>query len=488
MNRRQLLELAQSASIYLFAGKIFFGQKVLAQTREAFLRADGPSFMSTLPAFDGAFVFDVNSLKLYSRDFGLNFSAKPQGILKPANSKDIQKMALYCNSRNIPLTARGGGGSAYGQSQIQNGILIDTTTLKKAQWISNNSVSLDVGLIWKEVTDFTLKKKMIPPVLPDTLATTVGGLLSAGGIGETSYNLGSLADHVFEIEVVTLSGEIKMASISQNADLFYSALGGMGQTCIITQVKLNLMRAPDNVKTLEYSYDFEDPQLFLDMVNFQSREPQGALGGHFVRPESGSSRWQYQLHATFWGRDSAAWIQQMRGKLVETKIRKFDEYINRNTQSWIDAVKSGALEWPRPYLSFFMPIQTGPATLKHLFKSSEALLGVSKFYLAPVAKGNFKRPFLSLPQSENILHFRLYKVFKEKPGSPDHLKALRSNEFDLIPRILNNGGTVYLPFAKPLTDQEVAKQYPQRLLQTFAQLKNHYDRKLLLNQGAGIFN
>lgn len=258
----------------------------MAQTRETFEKSDLPNFISSLPQFDGAFLLDLNTLKLFSRDFGLNISARPQGVLKPANAKDIQKMAIYCNSRNVPLTVRGGGGSAYGQAQIQNGIIIDTTTLKKAQWISNDSVALDVGLIWKEVTDFTLKKKMIPPVLPDTLATTVGGLLSAGGIGETSYNLGSMADHVFEIQVVTLSGEIKTASPKLNADLFYSALGGMGQTCIITQVKMKLMRAPDSVKTLEYTYDFEDPQLFQDMVNFQSREPQGALGGHFVRPES----------------------------------------------------------------------------------------------------------------------------------------------------------------------------------------------------------
>lgn len=487
MKRRDFLNLSQSAAIYLIGGKVFFGELVSAQTRRAIQESEAGSFLTSLPHFDGVFLFDSSTLNQYSRDFGLNVSYRPQGILKPNSVTDIQKMVAYCSARGIPLTIRGGGGAAYGQSQVQNGIIIDTTTMKKARWISNNEVSLEAGLIWKEVLDFTIQKKMTPPVLPDTLVTTVGGLSSAGGIGETSFNLGAIVDHVTEVDVVTMGGELRTCSPTQNTDLFYAALGGMGQCGILVRLTLRLMRAPASVRTLPFVYEVENPLLVRDLDLILRLESQGAVAGHF-RKLPDVTRMQYQLDASFWGRDSAPWIESLAVKPGPIKTWSFYDYANRNTKNWLEAVAAGGLNLPRPYLSFYMPMEMAQATIEYLFGKNESLVGVSRIYMAPLIRKNFKRPFLSLPKSDKIMHFRLYKVIQGKPGSQDHLTALRANEMDLLPRILNNGGTVYLPFAPLLKRDQILKQYDSRVLQSFGNLKQHYDRRVLLNRSVGLFN
>ena len=56
-----------------------------------------------------------------------------------------------------------------------------------------------------------LLQKLTVPVIADTFLS-VGGTISTGGFGVTTYNLGLQVDHVQELEVVTGDGQILTCS------------------------------------------------------------------------------------------------------------------------------------------------------------------------------------------------------------------------------------------------------------------------------------
>ena len=85
------------------------------------------------------------------------------------------------------------------------------------------------GALWGAVAESALAQLRTPPVLPDAMMLTVGGTLSVGGMGETSYRLGAQVDHALELDVVTGAGEFVTCSHEQSGELFNMVLAGLGQ-------------------------------------------------------------------------------------------------------------------------------------------------------------------------------------------------------------------------------------------------------------------
>jgi cytokinin dehydrogenase len=486
ISRRDFLKLSSQYSILIVGGQTFFGQTASAQLKQNFRGSALDLFIKELPKFDGVFLIDEATVSSFSKDFGLNVVKRPFGILRPANTQDIQRISAYCNKAKTALTVRGTGGAAYGQTQIQDGIIIDTTSLKKVSWASATTVAMDPGLIWQEVLDFTIQRKLTPPVLPDTIVTSVGGKASVGGIGETSYNLGSMADYIIGLEIVTAQGELKACSSNNNSDLFFAALGGMGQCGIIVRVIMQLMPAPDVVSTVQFTYDLGETEYFKDIDFLSKAIQQGAIGGHFV--QTPQQLFQYQLDVSFWGHDnSEQWIKKISGRASPIKKWSFYDYANRNTKGWYDGVAKGGLNLARPYLSFFVPQQQAAQISQYLFSHPVSILGAAKVYMAPMQRSAFKRPLFSLPRASELMHFRIYRVVRNGNNGPDHQQMLKSNTLDLIPRILNSGGTVYLPFSPLLEQRQLFQQFGLPLYTAFKKIKTLHDPASIFNRGAGIF-
>jgi hypothetical protein len=74
----------------------------------------------------------------------------------------------------------------------------------------------------------------------------VGGTLSVGGVGETSYRLGAQVDHVSEMDVVTGKGNLVTSAPERQSELFHSMSAGMGQRGFITRAQLRLLSTPKN--------------------------------------------------------------------------------------------------------------------------------------------------------------------------------------------------------------------------------------------------
>lgn len=492
IDRRTLLKLAGSSLVYLVGAKVSFGAALAEGAVARFAASPARRLADELPPLDGVFLFDPVACREIAVDFGHFVHKIPLGILKPASALDIQKIVAYANRNRIPVVMRGTGGAAYGQTQVEQGIVIDSSSLQSIAWAEEDVLALEPGVIWKDAVDFAIQKGKVPAVLPDTMVISVGGTLNTGGYGETTYRHGFQVDHVVDLEVVTGAGELLTCSATQNPELFASVLGGMGQVALITRAKFRVMDAPAKVYSREFKYAGADVQTYLeDCFRFAELEPRGAISVHLNRAADGKT-FNAVLTTHDWSSvDRAqppAWLGQMRGQTDGTvKERSYHQYAHRNTQSWQDGVQNGSAALPHPYLSWFTPYEHAREILEYVLQSPSANLGAAKIVLFPTIHAHATRPFPAMPAGERSAHLRIYRIVRNGEGGADHLKMLDSNLTELLPLIQRRGGTVYLPFCPLLDEAQRLRQFGAERLSAFAGAKRAYDPNAILTPGAGLF-
>jgi FAD/FMN-containing dehydrogenase len=106
-------------------------------------------------------------------------------------------------------------------------VVIDSSNLNAVRIVKSGTggtAEIGPGSKWHPVLMAANAQKLTVPVIADTFLS-VGGTISTGGFGVTTYNLGLQVDHVQELEVVTGNGEIITCSDERNGDLS-NAIGG----------------------------------------------------------------------------------------------------------------------------------------------------------------------------------------------------------------------------------------------------------------------
>lgn len=487
ISRRELLKLGASSLIFVVAGQVFFGRKVSAEAMRRFHDLDIIQLIKDMPKFDGLFTIETNVLNLFADDFGHYIHQMPLGVLKPANDIDIQKMAEFCLEKKIKLTMRGMGGSAYGQSQQLEGIIIDSSSMKNMLWLSQDLVQIEPGATWKDVLDFTIQSNRTPYILPDTLVTTVGGHANAGGVGDSSYSFGSMVDHIVEFDLVTMEGIPLTCNEDLNTDVFHAALGTMGQLGFITRIVLRTMAAPQKVYLRQFRYDGLDYRYLNDLQMIASNEVYGALDGQLVRNEDGRT-FSYILNVTHWGEAEPQWLQKMSvPQADDVDTSSFYDYAHRNSEAWRRAVEKGNIKKPHPYLSFFIPFEKSAEMAEYLQKNDFANLGMNQFKMILLANQNFTRPLFKFSEQGWTTHFRLNRTAMQGEGSAQHLEMLKTNQEVLLPKIFEMGGKVHLPWSPLLNEAQKSAQFGAVELEALRVLKRRYDIENLVNVGAGLF-
>lgn len=130
-------------------------------------------------------------------DFGHVVGSRPLGVFSPPSVAALCEFVAVAGPRGLPVSARGGGYSVYGQGQAEGGYVVDLGALNEVRCTpAARTVTAGAGARWSEVVRAALAEGLTPPVLPDHLGGSVGGLLSTGGLGGSSHRHGLVADHV----------------------------------------------------------------------------------------------------------------------------------------------------------------------------------------------------------------------------------------------------------------------------------------------------
>ncbi len=154
--------------------------------------ADTPTI--SIPHLDGVLLTDAASLAAAADDFGHVVHHTPIAVLQPGSVQDVVRAVRFCFEHRIQIVARGQGHSTGGQSQVQGGLVIDSSTLNAIEHIGANYVQVQAGVRWIDLIAKTIPLGLQPPLLTGFTGLSVGGTLSMGGIGATSFKVGAQVD------------------------------------------------------------------------------------------------------------------------------------------------------------------------------------------------------------------------------------------------------------------------------------------------------
>lgn len=472
----------------LASGALVIGLDPLTGTWVTKASASEP--LRNMPRLDGRLRIDSSARWEGADDFGHLVHRHPVAVLEPGTVSDIAVMLRYCREHGLPVAARGQGHSTNGQAQVSRGLVVDMGTLRDIQVRDGHAV-VQAGARWSEVLHATLPRGLTPPVLTDYLELSVGGTLSAGGVGGATHHHGAQVDSVVELEVVTGTGERTVCSPSRRADLFHAVRAGLGQCAIITRATIRLVPAPSSVRRYQLYY----PSLAALTADQRRVVRDGRFGfmeGQVQAAADGSGEWRYLLEAVAFRQsstppDDAALLGDLtyeRGTQEIDDLSYFD-FLNRLAPS-VEYLKSIG-EWarPHPWWNVFLPDTAADAFVTSVIADlTPADIGASGVILLyPVRRSLLHAPMPRVPDQELVFLFALLKT--ASPGAADPSAMVEANRA-LYRRVQALGGTQYPVGSIPTTHDDWRKHFGP-VWPSLAAAKHRYDPGGILAPGQGIF-
>jgi FAD/FMN-containing dehydrogenase len=157
-------------------------------------------------------------------------------LQKPTSNKEIS--AIQSTMSNVIPR---GAGRSYGDAALAN----QTVSLMRMNGTirldsENGVITCQAGKMLNEILDEIVPKGFFLPVTPGTKYVTVGGAIAADIHGKNHHIDGCFSNHLTSFELMLANGEIKTCSRTENNDLFWATVGGMGLTGFILEAAFKL--------------------------------------------------------------------------------------------------------------------------------------------------------------------------------------------------------------------------------------------------------
>ena len=150
---------------------------------------------------------------------------------------DFQKTMEFVRDHNIRLTIRNTGHDYNGKATGAGAIGIWTHHIKSMDSFrytstayTGHAIKMGAGVQTEEAYQYAHSLGLVIVGAISPTVGVVGGYTQGGGHGPLASRFGLAADQALEWEVVTASGQLLIASRSQNADLYWALSGGGGGT------------------------------------------------------------------------------------------------------------------------------------------------------------------------------------------------------------------------------------------------------------------
>lgn len=178
----------------------------------------------------------------YNKNFNGRWQYLPKYIAVCKTSLGVQYAVLLAQQQHLPIAIKSGGHSFEGFSTNDGGMVINVSTMKKMEWINQDTVKIESGCMLQEIhNELFSKKKVIPAGSCGTVG--ISGLTLGGGYGFFSRKYGLTCDQVLDMEIVTADGKIIQASTDK--DLFWALKGGgNGNFGVVTSITFQTQAMP----------------------------------------------------------------------------------------------------------------------------------------------------------------------------------------------------------------------------------------------------
>lgn len=392
---------------------------------------------------------DEHSLVLFSDDFGHLMQSKPSVVCVPQTDIILQKVIRYAHENNLPVTIRGNGMSQSGQSlSAPGGLVIHMAKLNSIGFQDDKSIWVDANTTWASLIDSSLTRKKIPLVIPYNCELSVAGVISAGGVGASSFRYGSVTAHVLELEVITADSERQF--VDANSPLFHACLGGQGRFGVISKARIQLRPCGKNVRTFFMTYldkelclhDLKEFKCHADYIEFFCSP---SIQGAKLSPKGRLpfAQWLYALHVSVEYEETAPELCDVNADADPWKIHHIQDetmhsYLHRHDTRFNSMKFTGQWELQHLWYECFVSAELLMPTLDDLL-ASLPLHYATVVQIVPIQ--NVKaRGFFMLPDSEEIFAVMILNPGLPKSLIPSCMEAIKG----LDARFLTKGGKRYL--------------------------------------------
>jgi FAD/FMN-containing dehydrogenase len=200
---------------------------------------------SVLDAFKASLRGDLISPNDSSYDEGRKvynamIDRRPGLIAYCVDVADVITSVNFARDNNLDLAVRGGGHNGGGLGIVDDGLVIDLSSMKGVRVDPEaRTARVAGGSLWGEVDHATHAFGLATP--SGIISTTgVGGLTLGGGIGHLTRKAGLTIDNLLEVDMVLADGSFVTASANKNTDLFWAVRGGGGNFGVVTSFLFRL--------------------------------------------------------------------------------------------------------------------------------------------------------------------------------------------------------------------------------------------------------
>jgi FAD/FMN-containing dehydrogenase len=224
-------------------------------------------------------------------DYGRIHFRIPKESQSPANPTELAELLRQKSAKGESVTIRNTGHSTNGQT-LTNAVQVGLSRLTSVRFFEERrAIVAGAGASWDAVIQAARFPSYSPAVFPNNPGQLirVGGTASVGGVGLYCSRFGGFWNHVSQLKLVTMRGEIIECSREENAELFRFALGGYGRIGVIAEVTIDVVPSKSKVLALVLAY-FNDSTFEKDLTKAVS-DPRF----HVVAAQRDLSGWEARV-------------------------------------------------------------------------------------------------------------------------------------------------------------------------------------------------
>jgi FAD/FMN-containing dehydrogenase len=165
---------------------------------------------------------------------------RPRIIARCADVADVIAAVNFGRDNDLLIAIRGGGHNGPGLASVDDGIVIDLSTMKGVHVDpAARTARAGAGCTQGDVDHATHAFGLAVPA--GIISTTgIAGLTLSGGHGYLSRKYGLTIDNLIEADVVLADGTFVTTSKENNSDLFWALRGGGGNFGVVTSFLFQL--------------------------------------------------------------------------------------------------------------------------------------------------------------------------------------------------------------------------------------------------------
>lgn len=170
---------------------------------------------------------------------GFGMACRADGyVFQPKTVDEIREVFDMARAVGRKVVLRGAGRSYGDASILPEGLVLDLTQMRHfISWDDKTGIAdCEPGVTIEDLWRTGLPNGWWPPVVSGTMFPTLGGALAMNIHGKNNIRLGTLGEHVLELDFLTPDG--KLHALKPTDDFFRDAISSAGLLGVITRVKL----------------------------------------------------------------------------------------------------------------------------------------------------------------------------------------------------------------------------------------------------------